>query len=395
MRKDWDNIISKAVSRYETPFYLFDEDRINDSLESLKILETVPAKIYHWFSFKTNPVKQFIIKIAEFGYGLEVVSEYEFLASIKILKRPSGIVINGVNKQTWLNKYHYNNLIVNFDSLLEVEKLISLAKKCNWVIGLRYHPKVEVDPDNPLFTTQFGMTSDEVIEAKKIIESHSCSISTIHFHIGTQVINAESYKNAIEETLNLCLKSKLCPHNFSCGGGFPIDYNYNNCKKQFLKDIIRYIKLIPQKLKSVKSLWFENGRFVSGKSAILVVKINNIKYREGIQFFICDGGRTNHALVSDWEQHKFSIFPTKKSKTNIMTTVCGPTCMSFDHFIRSEMPSNIKAGDYFIWYDAGAYHIPWETRFSNGLSSIVWHKNKQFKIIREKENFESWWGVWR
>lgn len=394
MRIDWDSIIKGAITKYKTPFYLFNEDSVKRSIEVLKVLNT-DVNIHNWYSTKTNPVKRFLKLIVNYDFGLEVVSEYEYLAALKVIKNPTEILINGVNKHTWLKEYSRKHLKVNFDSLYELEQLISYAKRDNWVIGLRFHPKVEVDPDNSSFSTQFGMTLPEISEAKRIIEKNNCNVSTIHFHIGTQVKEANLYKSAIEETIKCCKYNNLLPKYFSCGGGFPIEYNHNRYNLDFLKKIKEHLKIIPKELKSVKNIWLENGRFISGETAILVTKIHNIKYRDGMRFIICDGGRTNHALVSDWEQHYYSIYPQRKDQNNVLTTVCGPTCMSFDHFIRAEMPLNIRIGDYFIWYDAGAYHIPWETRFSNGLSQIVWHKDKKYRIIRDKESFDKWWGIWK
>lgn len=394
MTEKWFEIIKRAINEYQTPFYLFDEKAICDSIDSLKILENNQLQIDNWFSFKTNPVKQFLVTILKYGLGIEIVSEYEFLAAINLVENPSKIVINGVNKQCWLKKYPYKNLKVNFDSLLEVEELISTAKANSWSIGLRFHPQTEVDPDNQNYTTQFGMTSDEIQEAKKIIRKNNCLIETIHFHIGTQIKEPVLYEAAINETINVCLENEIFPKYFSCGGGFPIHYNNYSHDILFLKKINKYIHSIQDKLNTVERIWFENGRFISGKSAVLVVRINGIKHRNGMRFLICDGGRTNHAFVSEWEKHSYSIYPVKNTQSTIPTTVCGPTCMSYDHFIRDNIPDNIQIGDYFIWEDAGAYHIPWETRFSNGVAKVLWHYDGDFRVIREREPFNRWWSQW-
>jgi diaminopimelate decarboxylase len=395
MNRGWNKLIKVAIQKYQAPFYLFDEDIIKKSIDSLQVLENKHTQIQNWFSFKTTPVKQFIQVLKKYDMGIEVVSEYELLAALQLQYNPSKIVINGVNKHCWLYKYPIKKLNVNFDSINELLKLIRYAKENDWVIGLRYHPKVEVDPDNPNCTTQFGLSSNEINEAQKIIENNNCIISTIHFHIGTQIIKSKSYESAIKETIKICVENKIYPKYFSCGGGFPIRYNENHISDiKYIKNIKSYIRAIPKELSSVESIWFENGRFISSKSAILVVQINGIKYRNGMRYLICNGGRTNHALVSDWEKHKYFIYPIKKSNHKILSTVCGPTCMAYDFFIRENLPATIKEGDYFIWLDAGAYHIPWETRFSNGLAKVLWYHKGNYKIIREKESFNQWWSLW-
>lgn len=388
---DWIRLVEKAVKKLNTPFYLFDERKIYDSISFLKTVENSSVK--HWFSFKTTPIKKFIETTTGAGFGIEVVSEYELLAALNCNIPPEKILINGVNKHIWLNQCTIKNLNVNFDSVTEVHTLIKKGKELNWEMGLRFHPSIELDPDENQYSTQFGMSSEEIKKALRIFSENNVSLKTIHFHIGTQVIDDKKFENTINETIILCKKLNLEPINFDCGGGFPFEYK-EKLNSFSLINISKFIDKIKDELNSVKNVWFENGRIISAGSAVLVTKINDIKFRDGMRFLICDGGRTNNALVSDWEKHNYMIFPKRESDNSILSTVCGPTCMSYDHFIRENLPSSIQIGDFFIWMDAGAYHIPWETRFSGGLASVIWYRDDQFEIIRNKENFESWWSIW-
>jgi len=44
--------------------------------------------------------------------------------------------------------------------------------------------------------------------------------------------------------------------------------------------------------------------------------------------------------------------------------------------------------------DAGAYHIPWEARFSHGHAAVLWHENDEITLVRPAQSFENWWGQW-
>jgi hypothetical protein len=60
------------------------------------------------------------------------------------------------------------------------------------------------------------------------------------------------------------------------------------------------------------------------------------------------------------------------------------------------LPNDIKIGDRLVWLNAGAYHIPWETRFSYGLAAVIWcDEAGQLSLAREAEDFQSWWGQWK
>ena len=58
------------------------------------------------------------------------------------------------------------------------------------------------------------------------------------------------------------------------------------------------------------------------------------------------------------------------------------------------MPRSLRADDHLIWLEAGAYHIPWETRFSHGHAAVLWHDEKGLHPARERQSFENFWGQW-
>lgn len=102
-----------------------------------------------------------------------------------------------------------------------------------------------------------------------------------------------------------------------------------------------------------------------------------------------------NALVSIWEDHDLTLSPARRGN-DVATTVHGPTCMAFDKLYRGPLPSDVQVGDRIIWHDAGAYHLPWETRFSHGLAAIWWQENRSMplELVRKAESFESWWTQW-
>jgi hypothetical protein len=69
--------------------------------------------------------------------------------------------------------------------------------------------------------------------------------------------------------------------------------------------------------------------------------------------------------------------------------------MAFDHLARVGLPEDTREGDLIVWMNAGAYHVPWETRFSFGYATVLWlEESGKISIARSKETFESWWGQW-
>ena len=144
----------------------------------------------------------------------------------------------------------------------------------------------------------------------------------------------------------------------------------------------------------LRELWLENGRFLTARSGVLVVTVLDVKERGGLRQLICDGGRTMNALVSNWEEHALLSVPQRSGATQL-TAVHGPTCMAFDQLTRRPLPRSLRPGDRLVWLDAGAYHIPWETRFSHGLAAVLWHADGKLTCARAAESFDAWWSQWQ
>jgi hypothetical protein len=65
--------------------------------------------------------------------------------------------------------------------------------------------------------------------------------------------------------------------------------------------------------------------------------------------------------------------------------------MAYDNLGTFDMAENIQAGDRIVWMNAGAYHVSWETTFSQPRARILWHDGNGIREIRQRQSFSSWW----
>jgi diaminopimelate decarboxylase len=407
----WKRLVREALSlSAPTPLYIFSSEPITEKISELdealthagfqSAIESRQSKISfrHWLSFKTQPVRPLLNWWRAQGRPVEVVSEFELRAALAEGFAPENILVNGPAKHHWLHQFDRRELSVNFDSRAELDALWPRAKKLNWRLGVRILTGEEFDPENPQFPTQFGFAPDEAVVALKKLLRAKVRIETVNFHVRTNVPSAQIYERAIAEVAEICRAAKFRPQNLDIGGGVPVRHVRTRGGKifdgefglrAFAEKLRQSVKLFP----GLRELWLENGRFVSAGSGVLVVKILDVKERRGLRQLICDGGRTLNALMSVWEQHALIPLP-KKGGAEILTTVCGPTCMAFDQLARIPLPRSLRAGDHLIWLDAGAYHLPWEVRFSHGHAAICWHDETGLKLARERQSFENFWSQW-
>lgn len=361
-----------------TPFYLFSPAPVAAQLEVFEALNFGrPAT--HWYSTKTQPLAPQLRWWREQGRPAEVVSAEEYR-----LVRDCGfpvdrILINGPAKHHWLSAFSEPGMRVNFDSLAELAALLPLARRHRWRVGLRLLTDAEFDPERPEFPSQFGFTRPEAATALRRLQRAGLTPEVVHFHLRTNLRDTAGHRQALAEVAAFCQAVGWRPHCVDVGGGLPAPHTLGRGGQSLsaghnpstYEPLARMVRAGLRKFDGVKEVWLENGRALLAGSGVLAIRVLDVKERRGLRQLICDGGRTQHALVSQWEQHELLPLPRRPGATTL-TAIHGPTCMAFDQLARKPFPRSVRAGDVLLWFEAGAYHLSWETRFSHGLAEIWW-----------------------
>lgn len=395
----WLDVIQQALGKWSTPFYLNAWIPVREALEELAPLSNLGVPVRHWLSVKTQPVKPLLMTWGrELGFGAEVISPFELLAAREAGFSGDDILVNGVAKHTWLPR-DLPGLRVHFDSPEEV-RAIGPERLRAYRLGARCHIESGHNPSDPTIGGQFGMLASELEQTNDFLRRHGLALEGLHFHLRSSIIDPQIYASALERTLAMGEAAGITPTYVDCGGGFPspgeaIQDGGRWVPDQLsLPDLVLKFRPILQRHPSISEVWFENGRFLTSRSGVLVLKVLDIKERLGCRFLLCDGGRTNHALPSDWQYHAIETIP-RRSGPDVPTIVCGPTCTAYDRLARRPLPADLSVGDYLIWFNAGAYHISWETRFSQGLAKVIWcDEGMRLSLARPAEEFAAWWGSW-
>jgi len=388
-RDCWRILAADAARTFGTPCYLSRWSPVEDRLHRQeKVFRTVSLK--SWLSFKTHPVRPLARAWIRSGRGVEVVSEAEFVA-VRALGCPtSQLLVNGIAKHSWLSRYTVPELRVHFDSVLEAQCLLDAAVTQRWRIGLRSHTPAESDARDPRFGGQFGLSADEFTEIHARVCAAGVEVEGVHFHLGQGARSAQAYSEAMEHVVALCERTRLAPRYIDCGGGIDQTADVPTA----LAGLAAAAGDAAARLPSLREIWLENGRSLTRSSAALIVRVLDTKARPECRYLICDGGRTNHALDADNGVHEILIVP-ERCGTPAFTTITGPTCMTDDRLGRLMVADDVGPGDLIVWLDAGAYYLPWETRFSHGLCAVVWaDRFDRLSLARARETPEQWSYLW-
>ena len=378
----WAERVGRAVEHAGTPCYVSAWNPVQDSLARLDAIDA-PVPVRSWLSFKTHPLLPLADAWLRSGRGVEVVSERELVMVRTLGADVDDVLVNGVAKHSWLPRQSRPRMRVHFDSPRELEALLPRALDDEWRVGVRVQAPDERDLKDPRFHGQFGFSYREAVDAMRVLRAAGADLQSVHFHLGQRRQEPGAYQRAVEFVANACDEAGVAPRFFDCGGALPAAGDAS--LPAALDDVAAAMRRAAERVPSLEEIWIENGRFVSEASAALVIRVVDIKEREDCRYLICDGGRTNHALAADTRPHPILLLPPRGGAERL-TTVCGPTCMTDDRLGRWMLPEAIEVGDVIAWLDAGAYHLPWETRFSHGLCAVVWlDEHEQPAIARARE----------
>jgi diaminopimelate decarboxylase len=387
----WQHVIGSAADRFGTPCYVGRWNPVFDRLAALVDRLTFPGMtVRPWLSFKTHPLPPLLDCWLANGHGVEVVSECEFVTARRIGVSPDRLLVNGVAKHAWLGRHESSRLRVHFDSPGELAALLPVAVAKHWRVGIRCHAPDECDARDPRFGGQFGMTLPEAVPALRRLMEAGADVRGLHFHLGQTRRRKDVLQRGVRHIAEVCAAAGFHPRYVDLGGGLPSAA----LADEALVDLECAMNLAPRLLPSVEEIWLENGRYITESSTAFVVRVLDVKERDESRYLICDGGRTNQALAADHGAHRLLVIPARDGPT-LLTTICGPTCMTDDVLARVPMPERITTGDVIAWMDAGAYHLPWETRFSHGLCAVAWCDHTEtLRLAREREDPAEWAERW-
>jgi len=277
--------------------------RLHKAFADSMLEEGYSARYRGVFPIKVNQLREVIEEIqgagAEHAYGLEVGSKPELLIGMAMQEDPEALLIcNGYKDEDYIRlALNYRKIgkkiVIVAEHIGEVSLIIELAQelKVKPMVGLR--AKLGAQGEGKWATStgdsaKFGLSSNELLEASRLLEAASLkdSLLLLHFHIGSQVPNIITLKNAvIEATRYYC---QLCKMGFAMGyldvgGGLGIDYDgsrssyessTNYSLEEYARDVVYNVKQICEAMEvDCPDLVSESGRAIVAPHSILVTEV--------------------------------------------------------------------------------------------------------------------------
>ncbi|MDG2255202.1 MAG: biosynthetic arginine decarboxylase [Opitutaceae bacterium] len=315
------DVIKEAESKgLKTPIVIRFQDLLRQRVEKLNqafrnsIAEEAYSGSYQGvFPIKVNQLREVIEEIQEAGkpfqYGLECGSKPELIIALAMHEDSEALLVcNGYKDDDYIRLALYGRKIgkrvfIIAEQLSEVRSIIRISQELNVepLVGFRSKLYAQGEGKWALSTgdnAKFGLTTTEMLEACSLLKAAKLtnSLQLLHFHIGSQVPNIITLKNAvIEATRYYCQLKKLgFPMGFiDVGGGLGIDYDgsqsnwessINYTLEEYARDVVFNIKQICDASEVLcPNIVSESGRAITAPHSILVTQvIDRISKRDSV-----------------------------------------------------------------------------------------------------------------
>lgn len=390
--------MESLVAEHGTPLYAYSRRSIVDRLASLdRAFEPLDRLIA--YSVKANGNLSILRLLAGEGCGADIVSGGELYRALKAGVPSDRIVFSGVGKTAAELDAALNAgiLCFNVESEGELRLLAERGRKLGRTapVSLRINPDIE-SPTPHAYTrtghraTKFGIPSEDAPALYRLAsELEGVEPVGIDAHIGSQIVEAEPYRQSLLHLLDLVegLKRQgIELRTLDLGGGFGVAYDAESDPDPSLFAE----SVVPHLATSGLRLILEPGRYVVGHAGVLLTRVLYVKRSGGKTFVITDAGMNDLLRPSHYSSyHRVEPAHTVEGRGTGRVDVVGPICESGDFLALDREMAVPEPGELLVIHTAGAYGFSMASSYNaRPRPAEVLVEGDRARLIRRREDYE-------
>ena len=266
-------------------------------------------------------------------------------------------------------------------------------------ISCRYNPggvfKISNDiMDNP-GDAKYGMTTEQIFEAFRILKSKGAEKFGIHAFLASNTVTNEYYPMLAKVMFELAVKlqketgAKVAFINLSGGIGIPYRPDQTPNDIRVIGEGVRKVYeevLVPAGMGDV-AIYTELGRFMIGPYGCLVTKAIHEKHthKEYVGVDACAVNLMRPAMYGAY--HHITVMGKEDKPCDHLYDITGSLCENNDKFAIDRYLPEIEMGDLLVIHDTGAHGFAMGYNYNGKLKSaeILLHEDGSFEMIRRAE----------
>ncbi|MEU8623583.1 diaminopimelate decarboxylase [Streptomyces sp. NPDC048669] len=336
--------------------------------------------VLHTFAAKAASLVPVLRLLAECGMGCEVASPGELRIALDAGFAPSKIVLDSPAKtREEIRGALALGVALNADNLDEVDRIAALRPADSAsAIGLRINPQVGGGSIGAMSTatatSKFGVALHDPGARERIVEAFAAHpwLTRLHAHVGSQGCPLELIADGISQTYRLAeeINERLGTRQITgldIGGGLPVNFDDDSVRPTFAAYVAALREAVPGLFDGRYALITEFGRSLLAKNGFIGALVEYTKDAGGRRIALTHAGAqtaTRTVFMPDAWPLRVGAFDTEgrpKDGPSLVQDIAGPCCFAGDVVARARELPELRAGDFVVLYDTGAYYFstPW------------------------------------
>ena len=392
--------LEEIAAAVPTPFHIYDEKGIRENAKAVKEAFSWNPGFREYFAVKANPNPTLIKMLGEYDCGCDCSSYTELMLSDAMgFEKDKIMFSSNVTPAAEYQLAAELGAIINLDDITHIDFLEKAIGHIPETISCRYNPgglfKISNDiMDNP-GDSKYGMTTEQIFEAFKILKAKGAKEFGIHAFLASNTVTNEYYPMLAKVLFEVAVKlqKETGVHikfiNLSGGVGIPYNPDQEPNDIRVIGEGVRRVYeevLTPAGMGDVE-IYTELGRFMMGPYGCLVTKAIHEKhtYKEYIGVDACAVNLMRPAMYGAY--HHITVMGKENKPCNCKYDVTGSLCENNDKFAIDRMLPKIDMGDYLFIHDAGAHGFAMGYNYNGRLrsSELLLQEDGSVKMIRRAE----------
>ncbi len=387
------DFLVKTAQEFGTPVYIYHAEKIKIQYEKLKTaFSKADARFFYACKALTNV--NVLRYINSLGCGLDTVSIQEVQLGLKAGFEPKNIIFtpNCVDLSEIIAAKELG-VNINIDNISILEQFGNQFGD-SYPICIRLNPHIMAGGNFKISTghvdSKFGISIHQMRHIERIVKSTKLKVTGLHMHTGSEIKDVDVFLRGVE------IMFEMTEHFpdlefIDLGSGFKVAYQQGDPETDIDllgRKLTEAFNKFAKSYKRPLQLWFEPGKFLVSQCGYFVVKANVIKQTTATVFVGVNSG-FNH-LIRPMFYDSFHLIKniSNPKGTERIYTVVGNICET-DTFGWDRKISEVREGDFLVFYNAGAYGFEMSSNFNSRLKPAeVLVKDGKAHLIRKRDTIE-------
>jgi len=366
-----DDELQRAADQFGTPTLLYHEGNIRRKVRALnEAFSWVPGGFINHLALKATDCIPLFQIVGEEGMGADCASIPELIkAQIAGMRREEIMFTSNATSAEAFIKADKYGVIVNFDDITHIPFFQEVTGNLPEVACLRYNPGARMMGGDRIIgepgKQKYGIMHEQMADAVRLLQKGGVKRIGLHEMIVSNELRAENLIGAARGIFDLA--NELTGETgvkfefVNLGGGIGVPYRpeHRPIDINELSNGIRaaYESKISGGKNAGLKIRMENGRWVTGDSAVLLMRAVHIEQKPAGTYIKVDASGNDFARVEQYGAYHHLVCVGNNGELEVYQ-VAGPKCENSDHFAKNRLLPRTSRGQILGLCGTGAHGHP-------------------------------------